>query len=94
MGLTFLGYIRDMLVAAVVIAYHRIKTRMIKPFQDVIPFLTKHRKSSPDIKLGIITDGIPVKQFEKILRLGLKNFFNEIRISDEIGIRKTKPAFI
>lgn len=91
LGFDFSGVHEDMLVAAAVIAYHRIKTQMIKPFQDVIPFLTQVQNRFPDVKLAIITDGIPVKQFEKVFRLGLNGFFNEIIISDEIGIRKPNP---
>ncbi len=81
----------EMLVAAAVIAYHRVKVKNIKPFPDVVPFLVRTRETYPDIKLGIITDGIPVKQFEKILRLRFEKFFDEIIISDEIGIRKPNP---
>jgi len=81
----------DMLVASAVIAYHRVKTRMVKPFPDVIPFFAQVEKKFPEMKMGIVTDGIPVKQFEKILRLGLDKYFTEIIISDEIGIRKPNP---
>ncbi len=81
----------EMIVAAAVIAYHRVKVKNIKPFPDVIPFLVKARETYPDLKLGIITDGIPVKQFEKILRLRIERYFDEIIISDDIGIRKPNP---
>ena len=81
----------EMLVAAAVIAYHRVKVKNIKPFPDVIPFLIKTREIYPDTKLAILTDGIPVKQFEKILRLRIEKLFDEIIISDEIGIRKPNP---
>ncbi len=85
------GVSEELLVAAAVIAYHRVKVKNIKPFSDVVPFLVKTRETYPDIKLGIITDGIPVKQFEKILRLRIEKYFDEIIISDEIGIRKPNP---
>ncbi len=78
----------EMLVAVAVIAYHRVKVRNIKPFPDVVPFMVKAREVYPDLKLGILTDGIPVKQFEKILRLRIEKYFDKIIISDEIGIRK------
>ena len=85
------GIPEEKLVAAAIIAYHQVKVKNIKPFPDVVPFLIKVREIYPGIKLGIITDGIPVKQFEKILRLRIDNYFDEIIISDDIGIRKPNP---
>ncbi|OLS14863.1 MAG: hypothetical protein RBG13Loki_1495 [Promethearchaeota archaeon CR_4] len=81
----------EKLVAAAVIAYHRVKVRNIKTFPDVVPFLIKVRKNYPQIKIAILTDGIPVKQFEKILRLRIDSYFDDIIISDDIGIRKPNP---
>jgi len=43
------------------------------------------------IKTAIITDGLPIKQYEKILRLGLEELIDLVVISDEIGIRKPNP---
>jgi putative hydrolase of the HAD superfamily len=43
------------------------------------------------IKTAIITDGLPIKQYEKILRLGIDPLIDLTVISDEIGIRKPNP---
>ncbi|MFW9952309.1 MAG: HAD family hydrolase, partial [Candidatus Thorarchaeota archaeon] len=43
------------------------------------------------IKTAIITDGIPVKQYEKILRLQIDDLIDVVVITDEIGIRKPNP---
>jgi len=76
-------------ITAAVMAYHDEKTTTIKLFEDVKPFLIKLKNDS--IKTAIITDGIPIKQYEKILRLHLEELIDLIVISDEIGIRKPNP---
>ncbi|MHA1683852.1 MAG: TIGR02253 family HAD-type hydrolase [Promethearchaeota archaeon] len=75
------------LVSVAIITYHRVKVQDIRLYPDVFKFL-QNLKNMTSCKLGIITDGLPVKQYEKIIRLGLDSFFEEVIISDEIGIRK------
>jgi len=76
-------------IAAAIIAYHQEKENSIKPFDDVEECLKKLKKLS--IKTMIITDGLPIKQYDKILRLGLDKLIDLVVISDEIGIRKPNP---
>ncbi len=76
-------------LAGAVMAYHEEKTKSIKAFEDVEPCLKKLRESG--IKTAIITDGIPIKQYEKILRLNIDSLIDLIVVSDEIGIRKPNP---
>ncbi|MFW9782981.1 MAG: TIGR02253 family HAD-type hydrolase [Candidatus Heimdallarchaeota archaeon] len=76
-------------IAAAVMAYHAQKIEYIKLYDDVMPCLEKLKKLL--IKTVIITDGIPIKQYEKILRLNLENMIDLVVISDEIGIRKPNP---
>lgn len=76
-------------VTAAVMAYHDEKTTTIQLFEDVKPCLLKLKNLS--IKTAIITDGLPIKQYEKILRLGLEELIDLVVISDEIGIRKPNP---
>ncbi|NMC06252.1 MAG: TIGR02253 family HAD-type hydrolase [Candidatus Lokiarchaeota archaeon] len=78
------------LVSIAVITYHTIKVKDIKLFPDVFGFLLDI-KNETGCRLGIITDGLAIKQYEKILRLGLDPFFPDVFISDEIGIRKPNP---
>jgi len=77
------------LIASAIIAYHNEKVTSIKVYDDVLPCLKK--LETLGIKRAIISDGIPVKQYEKILRLDIDTHFNYIIISDEIGIRKPNP---
>ncbi len=76
-------------IAAAVIAYHREKIENIKLYDDVESCLTKLREMG--IKTAIITDGIPIKQYEKILRLKINDLIDLVVISDELGIRKPNP---
>lgn len=39
-------------------------------------------------KLGIISNGKSVKQWEKIIRLGLHHFFDAVVISEDVGSEK------
>ncbi|MHA1793446.1 MAG: TIGR02253 family HAD-type hydrolase [Promethearchaeota archaeon] len=78
------------LISTAVITYHRIKVQEIRLFPDVFKIL-QNLKEMTSCKLGIVTDGIPIKQYEKIIRLGLDSFFKIVIISDEIGIRKPNP---
>jgi putative hydrolase of the HAD superfamily len=76
-------------IAAAVMAYHKEKIESISLYNDVEPCLKKLKKY--DIKSAIISDGIPIKQYEKILRLNIHNLIDLVVISDEIGIRKPNP---
>ncbi len=77
------------IIAAGVIAYHRTKIAYLVPFYDTIPSLLELRDRG--FKLGIITDGIAVKQWEKLIRLGLQHFFHSVVISGSIGCEKPDP---
>ncbi len=74
--------------AAAVMAYHNEK-RTMKLFDDVKECLQELKKR--DIKTAIITDGIPIKQYEKILRLKINKLIDLVVISDGIGIKKPNP---
>jgi putative hydrolase of the HAD superfamily len=76
------------LVAAGVQAYHDAKSRQLRPYPDVPPVLA--RLARTDLVRGIITAGLEVKQADKLLRLGLYDYFTPtaIFISDQIGISK------
>lgn len=80
---------KSVIIAAGVIAYHDSKVKELKPFPDVewaLSVLSKNKK----LKLGIISDGITLKQIEKVIRLGLLKYFNKkaMFFTEELGIRK------
>lgn len=76
-------------IAAAVMAYHAEKVNSITLYDDVEESLNKLKELS--IKTAIITDGIPIKQYEKILRLNVDKLIDLVVISDEIGIKKPNP---
>ncbi|MBD3186093.1 TIGR02253 family HAD-type hydrolase [Candidatus Bathyarchaeota archaeon] len=78
------------LVSVAIITYHRVKVQDIRLYPDVFRFLQNLRHMT-SCELGLITDGLPIKQYEKVIRLGLDTFFERVVISDEIGIRKPNP---
>ena len=77
------------LVAAAVGAYHDTKYRSLFPFRDVPDVLQRIRAGS-DLTIGIITEGLEIKQAEKLVRLGVVPWLSPraIFISDQIGISK------
>ena len=79
------------LVAAAVAAYHDAKVRALAPYPDVRQVLP--RLAAAGLRLGIITDGLAVKQAEKIVRLGVLPYLDPrgILISDQVGIGKPNP---
>jgi HAD superfamily hydrolase (TIGR01549 family) len=76
------------LVAAAVAAYHDTKFKQLRPYSDVKESLEQLSKTG--LILGIITAGPPVKQAEKLVRLGILPYINQtaIFISEQIGISK------
>ena len=59
------------IIAAGVAAYHDYKFENIKPFGGVSELLKRLEKYT----LAVITNGLLVKQWEKLIRLGLENNF-------------------
>ncbi len=77
------------LVAAGVISYHNTKFAYLRTVRGVRRLLLELQKDG--YRLGIITDGDPIKQWEKILRLELDPYFDEVLISDSLGVKKPHP---
>jgi putative hydrolase of the HAD superfamily len=79
------------IVAAGIISYHQTKIDQLTPYPDAVTLLRALRRT--DLTIGVVTDGIEVKQAEKLLRLGIYDLFDPtaIFISDQIGISKPNP---
>ena len=79
------------LVAAAVAAYHDTKHELLVPHKDVLKLLKALARSS--LIRGVISDGLEVKQAEKLLRLGVYSYLTPtaIFISEQIGISKPNP---
>jgi len=79
------------LVAAGVIAYHETKIRQLTPYEDAVEVLRLLSKTN--MILGIITEGLEVKQAEKLLRMRITSYLspNALFISNQLGISKPNP---
>jgi putative hydrolase of the HAD superfamily len=77
------------LVAAAVGAYHDTKYRSLFPFRDVHDVLASVTTRT-ELKVGVITEGLEIKQAEKLVRLDLVRYLarDAIFISDQIGVSK------
>jgi len=76
-------------VAAGVVAYHNTKFAYLKSVRGARRVLLELKKEG--YRLGIITDGDPIKQWEKIIRLELDDYFDGVFISDYLGVKKPHP---
>lgn len=80
------------LVAAGRVAYHNTKFALLTLLprtQETLLWLIKN-----NFKLGIVTNGIEEKQWEKIIRLKIRPFFDDIQISESIGGHDQKKRLI
>ncbi len=66
-------------VSASVIAYHSTKYQMA-PYPEVYHVLTMLKKKG--YKLGVVSQGIPKKQWEKLIRLKLEWMFDNVYITE------------
>ncbi|TFG20059.1 MAG: TIGR02253 family HAD-type hydrolase [Promethearchaeota archaeon] len=78
-------------VAAGIMGYHEVKVKNIKPFEDVLGCLVTLKKIG--YPMILISDGRPIKQYEKLHRLKIEQFFTDIFISEEIGLQKPNPEY-
>ena len=88
---TLKGLNPAVITAAGIVAYHDTKTRLLEPFVDAVEVLRRLRQT--ELLLGIITEGLEIKQAEKMVRLRLLEFFQQksIFISHQVGISKPNP---
>jgi len=73
------------ITAAGVVAYERTKEGYLVPFPGVIPTLLALKKR---YNLGVISNGLAVKQWEKLIGLGIHHLFDVVATSEELGYSK------
>lgn len=67
------------IVAAGMVAYHTTKLGYLVPYPEIIHTLLELKRAG--YSLGIISNGLPAKQWEKLIHLGLQHFFDIVIIS-------------
>ena len=85
------GLNSSLIVAAGMVAYHQTKFRYLEPFEDAYEVL--RRLARTELVRGVITEGLEVKQAEKLVRLKVHEYLtpHAIFISHQIGISKPNP---
>lgn len=74
------------LIALGMITYHNVKFALLRLFPETTPTLIYLK--SQGYSLGVISNGITIKQWEKLIRLDLHYFFDEIITSEEAKAEK------
>ncbi len=70
-------------IAAGVLAYRETSLAYLKPFPDTLPTLVKLRDEG--YKLGAVACGKPVKQWQKLIQLGVQHLFHFATFSEQTG---------
>ncbi len=70
-------------IAAGVLAYRETSQVYLKPFPDVLPTLIKLRDQG--YRLGVVSDGIAVKEWQKLIQLSVHHLLHSVAISEEYG---------
>ena len=70
-------------IAAGVVAYRETSEAYLKPFADTVPTLIRLRDSK--YKLGVASDGRSVKQWQKLIQLGIHHLFHSVVIGEDLG---------
>ncbi|MDD5111053.1 MAG: TIGR02253 family HAD-type hydrolase [Candidatus Altiarchaeota archaeon] len=78
------------IVSAGLVAYANAKSAYITPYAETVPTLIDLTRMG--LKLGIVSEGVPVKQWEKLIRLGVQHFFDVVVISEDAA-GKTPQLF-
>lgn len=74
------------LIALGMITYHNVKFALLRLFPDTMSTLIYLKKNN--YQLGVISNGLTIKQWEKLIRLGLYHFFDDVVTSQEAGFEK------
>ncbi len=69
-----------------IITYHNTKFSMLKLEPESFSILLYLK--SQGYKVGLITNGMELKQWEKLVRLGIYPFFDDVVTSEEVGVEK------
>jgi len=69
-------------IASGVIAYRETSAAYLKPYPDTVPTLIKLRDLG--YKLGVVSEGRAVKQWQKLVQLGVQHIFHFVVVSEEL----------
>jgi len=73
-------------VAAGVVAYRNTNPVFLKPYPDTVPTLLKLRDMG--LKLAVASSGGSVKEWEKLISLGLQHIFQAVVVSEDLKLNQ------
>jgi len=76
-------------IAAGVAAYRETSSAYLKPHPDTVPVLLKLRETG--YQLGVVSEGKAVKQWQKLIQLGIQHLFHYVLISEEVNVETMTP---
>jgi len=76
------------IIAAGVVSYEHTKNAYLKPLPGVVPTLIALKKH---YRIGAISNGLTLKQWEKLVGLRLHHFFDSVVTSEECSCEKPAP---
>ena len=78
-------------VAAGVIAYHDVKRAFLRPLPGIVEAVTEARRRG--IFVGIYSRGDPIKEWEKVIRLGVHHLIDGAWIGPDERLRQVLSGF-
>lgn len=79
-------------VAAGVVAYRSASPVFLRPYPDTVPTLLKLREQRH--KLGVASEGKSVKQWQKLISLGLQHLFDVVVTSQDLKLDHLTEAVL
>ncbi len=83
------GEEKPILIALGMITYHNVKFALLRLFPQTIKTLIYLKEQG--YRLGVISNGLTIKQWEKLIRLDLHHFFDYVITSEEAKVEKPDP---
>lgn len=83
------GKLDPLIIVNGIITYHNTKFAMLKLEPESFSILLYLK--SQGYKVGLITNGKELKQWEKLVRLGVYPFFDDVVTSESVGVEKPNP---
>jgi putative hydrolase of the HAD superfamily len=80
------GEEKPLLIALGMITYHNVKFALLRLFPQTTKTLIYLKEHG--YRLGVISNGITIKQWEKLIRLDLHHFFDHVITSEEARVEK------
>jgi putative hydrolase of the HAD superfamily len=84
------GEEKPLLIAIGMITYHNVKFALLRLFPETMSTLIHLKAHS--YHLGVISNGLTIKQYEKLVRLGLHHFFDSVVTSQQANVEKPDIA--